>query len=218
MSSRPREKKEMEIDAYMKPEAPLETDTGHLDAGHVCFSAIPRAAAPPLVVARATSGAVEEPARSCAGEGNAARSGQHMQESTSRAGSAGSRDASKTAEEGRCRSAQPAQGAEGREPHRWGAGAKHGSAASLDSAASNGSQMRSAAAKDPGRSASLQQLLTGTLPRADLSLPREGKDQLDLQTPSSSDLCATVSNHLKKDAKHAQCPHCSGIFPCVVKR
>ena len=154
MCSRPREEREREMDAYMKPEAPLETDAGHLDAGHVCFSAIPRAATPPLVVAPATSGAVEEPARSCAGEGDAARSGQHMQGSTGRAGSAGSRDAFKTAEGGGGRNAQPAQGAEGREPGRWGAGAKHGSAASLDSAASDSSQKRSAAAKDPGRSGS----------------------------------------------------------------
>ena len=174
MSSRPREEREM--DAYMKPETPLETDTGHLDAGHVCFSAIPRAATPPLVVAPATSGAAEEPATSGAAEGDTSRSGQHKQKSSGRAGSEGSRDASKTAEEGRGRSAQPAQGADGREPRRWGAGAKHGSTASLDSAASDGSQMRSAAVKDPGRLVSLRRLLMGTLAHADLSVSGGGKD------------------------------------------
>lgn len=173
MVSRPRQE-EMEMDAYMRPEAPLETDTGHLDAGHVCFSTIPRAATPPLVVTPATSDAVEE--RSGAAEGETSQSGQHKQRSTGRAGSEGSRDASKSAEEGRGRSPQPAQGAEGREPRRWGAGAKHGSAASLDSAASDGSQMRFAAAKDPGRSVSLRRLLMGTLAHADLSVSGGGKD------------------------------------------
>ena len=67
MVSRPRQE-EMEMDAYMRPEAPLETDTGHLDAGHVCFSAIPRAATPPLVVTPATSDAVEEQSGAAEGE------------------------------------------------------------------------------------------------------------------------------------------------------
>ena len=151
MSSMPREEKEMDV--YMKPEAPLEIDAAHLDAGHVCFSAIPRAAASPLVVAPVTSGASEVPAESIAAEGEANRSGEHAQKVDGKAGAAGSKDASKPAEEGGGRHAQSAQGAEGREPRRWGAGTKHGSAASLDSAVSDGSQKRSGAAKDPGRSA-----------------------------------------------------------------
>lgn len=60
MTSLPRE--ELPMDIYAKPEAPVEVDHGHLDAGHVFFSAIPRPATPPLVVTEAKSGAGERDA------------------------------------------------------------------------------------------------------------------------------------------------------------
>ena len=55
MSSLPRE--ELELDTYVKPEAPAEMDHGHLDPGHLSFSAIPRPATPPLVITESRPGA-----------------------------------------------------------------------------------------------------------------------------------------------------------------
>ena len=53
MSSLKRE--DLDLDTYVKPEAPAEIDPGHLDAGHLTFSAIPRPATPPLVVTESKS-------------------------------------------------------------------------------------------------------------------------------------------------------------------
>ena len=58
MSSLPRE--ETELDTYVKPEAPAEMDHGHLDAGHLSFSAIPRPATPPLVITESRPGAKDQ--------------------------------------------------------------------------------------------------------------------------------------------------------------
>ena len=53
MSSLKRE--DLDLDIYVKPEAPAEIDLGHLDAGHLTFLAIPKPATPPLVVTESTS-------------------------------------------------------------------------------------------------------------------------------------------------------------------
>ena len=61
------------MDIYAKPEAPAEVDHGHLDAGHVFFSAIPRPATPPLVVTEAKSGAGERDAAGAEASSSAAQ-------------------------------------------------------------------------------------------------------------------------------------------------
>ncbi len=55
MSSLPRDA--LEPDTYVKPEALPNLDHGHLDAGHLTFSAIPRPATPPLVITESRPGA-----------------------------------------------------------------------------------------------------------------------------------------------------------------
>ena len=71
MTSLPQEALQMDI--YAKPEAPVEKDRGHLDAGHVFFSAVPRPATPPLVVTEAKSGAGERGAAGAEASSSAAQ-------------------------------------------------------------------------------------------------------------------------------------------------
>ena len=73
MSSLPRE--ELDLETYAKPE-PAETDHGHLDAGHVFFSAMPRPATPPLMVTAAKSGAGEGSGDGAALQGSASNPGE----------------------------------------------------------------------------------------------------------------------------------------------
>ena len=155
MCSRPREEREREMDAYMKPEAPLETDAGHLDAGHVCFSAIPRAATPPLVVAPATSGAVEEPCEKLCWGGRC---------SQIRPAHAGGPPAEQAVQEVEMLSKLQREAEAGMRSLRKGPKAESRAAGALEQSMaaqrpltqrqSDSSQKRSAAAKDPGRSGS----------------------------------------------------------------